>query len=94
MASFFFTGKHHSILFIYLLPFKFKAAFNKFKERVAALYNDLTYKEVYLVFADAIVHHLDADGKAKAVAAIEEQKKIRSPQAKTIFTTVHTVMYG
>ena len=48
-------------------------------------------KEVYLIFADAIMFHLDDDAKARAQAAIDEQQ--RSPQPKTIFNTVHAVMY-
>ena len=34
---------------------------------------------------------LDDDAKARAQAAIDEQQ--RSPQPKTIFNTVHAVMY-
>ena len=38
--------------------------------------------------------HMNDDKKAEAEAAIEDLKKVRAPQPKTIFETVHCVFYS
>ena len=55
---------------------------------------DLSSAEVYLAFSDAMRANMSDQKKAAAAAAIEELERVRKPQPKTIFETVHGIMFS
>jgi hypothetical protein len=67
--------------------FQFKAAFTQFQRRVAPEHENLTQKEVYLVFAHAIKRSMTAEQKARVDAEMAVLRSERFPQPKTIFCT-------
>ncbi|CAG5076369.1 Oidioi.mRNA.OKI2018_I69.PAR.g8443.t1.cds [Oikopleura dioica] len=71
---------------------QFKTAFTKMKQELGL--EDLEYGEVYMAFSDAMQLNMSEQKKAEAATAIDELKRGRRPHAKSIFETVHAVMFS
>jgi len=75
-----------------LVANQFKSAFAKFKLRVEPEHQDLTHREVYIVFVEAMALAMTKEQKEQVEAEMIVLKDKRSPQPRSIFCTYLSVI--